>query len=154
MYLRAHFTDRSNEQVLGAALGLSIVLHAVAMAVHFKSPDAMRRPPESQALEVVLLNAKTKEKPAKADVLAQANLDRGGNVDESRRAKTPLPVTKAKDAGKDLAEAQRRTQQLEAQQQRLLAQARDSARRVPAEAPKSAPAEQAPIQPSGRDLAD
>jgi protein TonB len=124
------------------------------MAVHFKSPDAMRWQSQSQTLEVVLLNSKTKEKPAKADVLAQANLDRGGNVDESRRAKTPLPVTRAKEPGKDLAEAQRRMQQLEAQQQRMLAQARESARRVPVEAPKSAPAEQAPVQPSGRDLAD
>ena len=41
----------------------------------------------------MLVNAKTQERPAKADVLAQANLDRGGNVDEPRRAKTPLPVT-------------------------------------------------------------
>ena len=155
MYLRTRFAYGSNERVLGAALGFSIALHAVAMAVHFKSPDAMRWHSESQTLEVVLLNAKTKEKPAKADVLAQANLDRGGNVDESRRAKTPLPVTQAKDRpGKDLAEAQRRMQQLEVQQQRLLAQARDSARRVPAEAPKSAPAEETAVQPSGRDLAD
>jgi protein TonB len=144
----------ANERVLGAALGLSLALHAVAVAVHFKFPDPTRRESQSQPLEVVLLNSRTKEKPAKADVLAQANLDRGGNVDESRRAKTPLPVTQAHDRGKDLAEAQRRMQQLEAQQQRLLAQARDTVRRVPVEAPKSAPAEQAPVQPSGRDLAD
>jgi periplasmic protein TonB len=140
--------------VLGTAIGLSIVLHAVAMAVHFKVPDAMRWKSDSQPLEVVLVNAKTKERPSKADVLAQANLDRGGNVDEERRAKTPLPVAEPRKPGKDLAEAQRRLQQLEAQQQRLLAQARDSAHRVAAEAPKSAPAEPVALQPNGRDLAD
>jgi protein TonB len=140
--------------VLGTAIGLSIVLHAVAMGVHFKVPDAMRWKSESQPLEVVLVNAKTKERPSKADVLAQANLDRGGNVDQERRAKTPLPVAEPRSPGKDLAEAQRRLQQLEAQQQRLLAQARDSAHRVAAEAPKSAPAEQVAMQPNGRDLAD
>jgi protein TonB len=149
-----HLTSSGSDRVLGAAIGLSIVLHAAAMAVHFKLPDAMRWKSESQPLEVVLVNAKTRERPSKADVLAQANLDRGGNVDEDRRAKTPLPVTEPRKPGKDLAEAQRRLQQLEAQQQRLLAQARDSARRVPAEAPKSAPAEQVALQPSGRDLAD
>ena len=47
-----------------------------------------RTPP----LEVALVNAKSKAKPAVADILAQANLDGGGNTDANRRAKTPLPV--------------------------------------------------------------
>jgi protein TonB len=149
-----HLTFAGNDRVLGAALGISIALHVMAMAVHFKVPDAMRWKSESQPLEVVLVNAKTRDKPTKADALAQAHVDRGGNVDQNRRAKTPLPVTEPQNPGKDLAEAQRRTQQLEAQQQRLLAQARESARRVPLETPRSAPAEEAAKQPNGRDLAD
>jgi protein TonB len=149
-----HLTFAGNDWVLGAALGISIALHMMAMAVHFKVPDAMRWKSESQPLEVVLVNAKTRDKPTKADALAQANVDRGGNVDQNRRAKTPLPVTEPQNPGKDLAEAQRRTQQLEAQQQSLLAQARESARRVPLETPRSAPAEEATKQPNGRDLAD
>ena len=132
----------SNDRLLGAALGLSLALHAVVLAVHFKFPDAIRWKADNQALEVVLVNAKTRERPAKAEVLAQANLDRGGNVDEPRRAKTPLPVTRQAE-GKDLADAQRRVQQLEAQQQRLLAQARETERRAPEEPPKSAPAPEA-----------
>ena len=44
------------------------------------------------SLEVALVNAKTVAKPTKADILAQANLDGGGNTDADRRAKTPLPV--------------------------------------------------------------
>jgi periplasmic protein TonB len=143
----------SHDRVLGAALGVSIALHAVAMAVHFKFPNPVR-PAENQALEVVLVNARTKERPAKAEVLAQANLDRGGNVDEDRRAKTPLPVTEPRKPAKDLADAQRRMRELEAQQQRLVAQARDSAQRVPGEPPKPAPSSEAPPLPSGRDLAD
>ena len=144
----------SNDRVLGAALGLSLALHAVALAVHFKIPEAIGRKFESQPLEVVLVNARTKEKPAKAEVLAQANLDRGGNVDEERRAKTPLPVTKPREPGRDLADARRRVQQLEAQQQRLLAQAKESERRATVEPPKTAPAQETPTLPSGRDLAD
>jgi protein TonB len=143
----------SNDRLLGAALGVSIALHAVAMAVHFKFPNLVR-PAENQALEVVLVNSRTKERPAKAEVLAQANLDRGGNVDEDRRAKTPLPATEPRKPAKDVADAQRRMRELEAQQQRLLAQARDSAQRVPAEPPKPAPAPETPPLPSGRDLAD
>ena len=124
-----------NDRVLGAALGLSIALHATLMAVHFKMPDPRARSAD-QPLEVVLVNARTRERPTRADVLAQANLDRGGNVDEERRARTPLPVTEPRKPGKDLAHAQRRVQQLVAQQQRLLAQARESARKVPQEAPR------------------
>ena len=148
MHIRAAGSAGS-DRVLGAALGLSIALHAGLMAVHFSFPDPARWKNENQPLEIVLVNAKTKDKPAKAEVLAQSNLDRGGNVDEDRRAKTPLPVTEPRNPGKDLAAAQRRVQQLEQQQQRLLAQARESARHVPAQAPRPAPAEEPAPQPNG-----
>jgi periplasmic protein TonB len=143
----------SGHRLLGAALGLSIALHATLMAVHFSMPDPRART-ANEPLEVVLVNARTRERPVRADVLAQSNLDRGGNVDEDRRAKTPLPVAEPRKPGKDLADAQRRVQQLEAQQRQLLAQARTSKRRVPEQKPRSAPAEAALAQPSGRDLAD
>jgi len=144
----------SNDRVLGAALGLSILLHAAMLSVHFKFPDALRWKAASQPLEVVLVNATTREKPPKADILAQANLERGGNVDERRRAKTPLPVIEPRRPGKDLADAQRRVQQLEVQQQRLLAQAQDSPSRVPVENPRAERAEQPTPRPAGRDLAE
>jgi len=143
-----------NDRILGAAIGFSIALHITAMSVHFKFPDAMRWKSTSKPLEVVLVNARTKERPTQADVLAQANLDRGGNVDENRQAATPLPVVEPRKPGRDLAEAQRRVQQLEAQQQKLLTQTRRSQAQVPAEAPRQAPAEEPSREQSGRDLAD
>lgn len=147
-------TVSSDDRVLGAALGLSILLHAAMLSVHFRFPDPLHWKAASQPLEVVLVNAKTREKPAKADILAQANLDRGGNVDERRRAKTPLPVTEPLRPGKDLADAQRRVQQLEVQQRRLLAQAQESPSRVPVENPRAERADQPTPHPAGRDLAD
>src|SRR5260221_8710543 len=113
------------DRALGSALALSILLHAVVLSIHFKFPDALRWKSVNTPLEVVLVNAKTRDRPTRADVLAQANLDRGGNVDQDRRAKTPLPVVEPRRPGKDLADAQRRVQQLEAQQQRMLAQERE-----------------------------
>lgn len=141
------------DRVFVAAIGISVVLHAVLLSIHFRFPEGLRWKSASAPLEVVLVNATTREKPAKADVLAQANLDRGGNVDEPRRAKTPLPVTEPRKPGKDLAEAKRRVEQLEAQQQRLLAQAKSQAPSRSTEAQKPAPVE-APPEISGRDLAD
>jgi len=149
-----HLTISRDERVLGAAVGISILLHGALLSMHFKFPDSLRWKSPNQPLEVVLVNAKTRERPSRAEALAQANLDRGGNVDQNRRAKTPLPVTAPRTPGKDLADAKRRVRELEVQQQRLLAQARESAARVPAEAPRPAPSEQPAAQPSGRDLAD
>lgn len=149
-----HFIIDKQDHVLGAALGLSLALHAVLLSVHFKLPDALRWKPSSAPLEVVLVNAKTRERPVKADVLAQANLNRGGTVDERRRAKTPLPVTEPRHPGRDLADAQRRQRSLEAKQQEILAQAREAERRVPAPAPTQPGVEEPGERPSGRDLAD
>jgi periplasmic protein TonB len=144
---------RNGDAVLGAAVGISLALHAGLMAVHFRFPDAARFK-SNQPLEVVLVNAKTRDRPVQAEVLAQANLDRGGNVDERRRARTPLPVTEPRASGRDLADAQRRVRELEAQQRELLATARESPARVPVETPRQEKAEEPAPRLSGRDLAD
>jgi protein TonB len=149
-----HLTISRDERVLGAAVGISILLHGALLSMHFKFPDSQRWKSANQPLEVVLVNARTRERPSRPEMLAQSNLDRGGNVDQNRRAKTPLPVTAPPKPGKDLAEAKRRVRELEVQQQRLLAQARESVARVPAERPRAAPSEQPATQPSGRDMAD
>ena len=144
----------ANDRLLAMAIGTSIVLHAVLLAVHFKFPATPRPQNSEQRMDVVLVNAKTRERPTKAEVLAQANLDRGGNVDERRRARSPLPVTEPKNPGRDFSDAQRRVRELEARQQELLALARQAQAKVAQQPMKSAPAEQAAPQPSGRDLAD
>lgn len=142
--------DRQS-RLLAGCIGVSVILHGILLSVHFRFPDALRLK-VPQPLEVVLVNAKTKDKPTKAETLAQANLDGGGNTDQNRRAKTPLPVTKPDQPGKDLAEAQRRVKELEAQQQRLLTQSKASSVTVPAEAPRQVQAEDPSTQPQGRDL--
>ena len=139
---------------LTLALSLSIVLHAVVLSIHFKLPDIILDKGASLALEVVLVNSKTRAKPAKADVLAQANLDGGGNTDENRRAKTPLPVLKETESGADAKRAMRRVQELEAQQLKMMNQLQAANSVTPAEQPKPAfVAEVPPPQLSGQDLA-
>jgi periplasmic protein TonB len=152
--VRMHFTLARQDRLLGAALGLSLALHAALLSVHFRFPDGLRWKQDSAPLEVVLVNAKTRERPVKADVLAQSNLHRGGTVEENRRAKTPLPVTEPRKPGRDLADAQRQQRALEARQQELLAQARAAQSQVAATAPGQTTLEETGAQPSGRDLAD
>ena len=152
--MRLHFTFVMQDRVLGAAIGLSLALHAALLSMHFKFPDSSRSKQQNASLDVVLVNSKTKERPVKADALAQANLSRGGTVEENRRAKTPLPVTEPRQPGKDLAEAQRRQRTLEAQQAQLLAQARQAQARVAPSAQKQPDIDNPGTQPTGRDLAD
>jgi len=134
------------------ALGASILLHAVALSIHFKLPDIIRDKYGSLPLEVVLVNSKTKANPAKADVLAQANLDGGGNTDENRRAKTPLPVLKEAEPGADAKRAARRVKELEAQQLKMMNQLQSAKSVTSTEQQKAAPTTETP-QASGQDLA-
>ena len=145
--------DRQS-RVLAVSLAASILLHAILLTVHFRFPDAMRWKSASQPLEVVLVNSKTRDKPERAKALAQANLDGGGNSDSRQRATSPLPTTNPKNPGRDLAETRRRQRELEAQQQQLLAQARDARSSVASEAQGRNSSEEPTPQSSGRDMAD
>jgi protein TonB len=143
-----------SQRVFAAALGLSILLHAVLLSIHFRFPDAMQKVSSSQLLEVVLINSKSRSRPVKPDVQAQANLDGGGNTDDNRVAKTPLPVLRESDQGSDVLRAARRVQELEEQQRQLLAKMKqDSAPKTQTSPP--APRTQTEPQPpvSGADLA-
>ena len=92
-----NFSVFKSRDPLSITLALSAVLHLFAIAaVTFEPPDLKIIKDRMPPLEVVLVNAKTKSAPTKADALAQANLDRGGNTDEARQMKTALPPPKTK----------------------------------------------------------
>lgn len=79
----------------GLALALSALAHAILIGgMGFASPGRIQD--RAPTLEVVLVNAKTREAPTKAEALAQSNLDRGGNTEADRRMKSPLPVPKTR----------------------------------------------------------
>jgi protein TonB len=141
-------------RVLYASVATSVVLHALALSLHFRFPDQLRWKSASPPLDVVLVNAKTREKPVRAEVLAQANQDGGGEVAENRRARSPLPATERRKPVRNLAETQRRRQALEAQQQQLLAQAQAARPSVPVEAPREATTQETAPAMSGRELAE
>jgi periplasmic protein TonB len=111
--------ERDPHRVMKFALMASLVVHAVLLSIHFEIPQAIGQASE-KALDVILVNAKHKSAPVKAQAKAQNNLDGGGNVEEDRRAKTPLPPAPRTREGSELAEAQRKVAQLEAMQQQML----------------------------------
>ena len=87
---------------LATFVTLSLALHGVAIAIHFSPFDPRTLLDREPPLEITLVNARSAGKPARADLLAQANLDGGGNTDANRRAKTPLPVTPKELPAKDV----------------------------------------------------
>lgn len=141
----------SDNRRLWLAIAISLAVHGLLMTLHFSFPDASKAMRE-KALDIILVNAKSAKKPTNAQALAQANLDGGGNTDENRRLKTPLPPTQQQTSGTEIERMQRRMRELEVAQQKMLTEAKTAravaAARNEAEQPTPSPSV------SGLDLAE
>ena len=95
---------------LGAAIALSLALHAALLATRFAAPDPVRIASHEPPLEVVLLNATNRVVPPAPDVLAQVSMQAGGEHDRGR-ATSWLPLDRPRADGQtpaartDLADA-------------------------------------------------
>ncbi len=105
---------------------VSVAIHAVLLMVRIAAPEVFEIKRSDPQLDVVLVNSKSAEKPRNATVLAQANLDGGGDHD-AQRATTPLPAQTESKEGDLVRLTQRRIDQLEEEQRRLMTQAREAA---------------------------
>ena len=145
-YARLNQSDR-----LGLVLLISITLHLLAVfGVTFKAPE-MKKSAAATSLEVVLVNSKSSSRPVKADALAQANLDGGGNTDAERRAKSPLPVLDRPQQESEAARKRQQISQLEQQAKLLMTQVK-ATQHVESVSARAKPSE-APEEKSGSDLA-
>jgi len=79
-------TDR-----LGLTLCLAVIVHAVVVLGVTFSPEE-EKPPRYEPLDITLVQ-KQSEAPEEADYLAQADLEGGGNSEETERPSTPVPAT-------------------------------------------------------------
>ena len=139
---------------LFSAIAVSVLGHAtILVGIGIVAPETFRFRPTDPGLEVILVNAKHDKKPIKAEALAQADLDGGGNADDGR-AKSPLPDMHKSDDGENIKVAQRRIAELEEEQEKMLAQAIN---RTPFVAPpitdKDKPTDP-PVRPNGVDKID
>lgn len=124
---------------LQIALGISIAVHAVLLTVRFVDPEGFNRIFQDTPLEVILVNAKTTEKPdpSKVQAIAQHTLAGGGDADKGR-ATTPLPASALTEMGDSPEDAQRKIEALQEQQMMLLAQVRRQLAALPPPDPKQA----------------
>ena len=138
-------------RLLANALVGSVVLHMIVLAIRFspfQMPAFDRNAPQ---LEVALVNAKSTSKPSNAELLAQANLEGGGNTDTNRRAKSPLPVLPRDSEKTDLSVATQKVEELEKQAREMMTQLQARAAVTP---PVTKPTEvqEAPELPSATEL--
>ncbi|HXE21283.1 MAG TPA: TonB C-terminal domain-containing protein [Rhodoferax sp.] len=122
---------------LQLALGASIAVHAALLTVRFVDPEGFNRVFKDTPLEVVLVNARSAERPDKAQAIAQFSLAGGGDADKGR-ATTPLPPSALTDMGDANDEAQRRIEAMQEQQTVMLAQVRKLLAALPPADPREA----------------
>jgi protein TonB len=142
--------DERGNRLLAWAIAVSIAIHATLLVVKFAPFDLQKMFDRGPPLEVALVNAKSKSKPTKADILAQANLDGGGNTGEERRAKTPLPVLPKDSATSELNATTAQVDQVQQKMQELLTQLKGTP--APAPAPKPSEASERTDLPSTSEL--
>ena len=81
---------------LGMTLLIAVIVHAVfILGVSFKPELVNSTENKHPPIEIVLVHQRSEKAPAKAELLAQANLEGGGNTDDKVRptspASTPIP---------------------------------------------------------------
>jgi len=84
-------TDR-----LGMTLLIAVIVHAIViLGVSFKPELVHSTEDKHPPIEIVLVHQRSEKAPEKAELLAQANLEGGGNTDDKVRptspASTPIP---------------------------------------------------------------
>ena len=140
--------------LLVAAFAISLVLHGLLLLIQFRLPDS--KPVRDKGLEVVLVNTRHAKAPDKPEVLAQTNVDGGGNTEQNVRPSTPLPPQPTRRDGDALVEAKRRTPEPVRDQKQVIT--REKAPAKVAAAPKKVeqplPKPEPPPQLSGLDLLD
>lgn len=121
--LGGYLSSQTNRMVV--AIVASMLLHVIILfGVTFQFPQP-KFDKVASSLEVVLVNNKTLTKPKETELLAQDNLDGGGNTDADRRAKTPFPVLPKSKPVIDNNVAQQKVKQLEQEAKKLMAAVSD-----------------------------
>ena len=124
---------------LQLTLGVSVALHAALLSVRFIDPEGFHRVFQDTPLEVILVNARSSDRPDpdKAQAMAQFALAGGGEAAQGR-ATSPLPYSALTSIGNDFEAAQQKMDAMQEQQTQLLAQLRQQIAALPPPDPRAA----------------
>ena len=102
------------------ALALSVAAHAGLLLMNVAAPQFSERVFRDTPLEVILVNARSSQRPTQAQAIAQATLAGGGEA-AAGRATTPLPPSLEAESGEHSDNARAQVERMQQQQQQLLA---------------------------------
>ena len=120
---------------LQIALGVSVLVHAAVFTLRIVDPEGFNRVFEDTPLEVVLVNAHSNEKVEHAQAIAQRSLAGGGEA-EKGRATSPLPPSALTSFGDAEDDEQKKIDEMQEQQQIMLAQIKSKLAAMPPTDPK------------------
>jgi periplasmic protein TonB len=126
-----------NLSTLSIALTASMLVHAALLTLRFVDPERFDRIFQDTPLEVILVNAKSGEKPPSPKAIAQASLAGGGNLDAGR-ATTPLPNSALTSIGDATEDMQLKLQTMQEQQMLMLSKIKEQLAALPPPDPKIA----------------
>ncbi|HYR24843.1 MAG TPA: TonB family protein [Aquabacterium sp.] len=116
--------------LLSICLGGSVLAHVGLFSFRLVDPEGFNRMFQDTPLEVILVNAGSDSAPEKAQALAQLNLAGGGEADQGR-ATSPLPPSPDNETGEALEQTTRMIEQMQREQQQLLAMVRNELAALP-----------------------
>lgn len=144
---------RSAHARLELALLVSLSVHILVVLALSGVHVPIKFDPVEPELSVELVNARTQEAPQKPEILAQHNLDGGGNTDADRRVRTPLPATR-RAPDPDVSLNMRRPQTREIEPAPVMTQSHEPAPAVaaPEARPRLDPQPDSPAMPTAADI--
>jgi protein TonB len=108
------------DKLLPLALGISLTVHAAALAIRLSPPEAIDRLVRDAGLEVILVNTNSDEKaPVKPKAIAQTHLAGGGET-ANNRSTSPLLNSPATRSGQADDQVQQKLSDKEREQAELL----------------------------------
>jgi protein TonB len=116
--------QRASHRTLQWALAISLSVHAALLTLRFAAPETFKRVFEDAPMEVILVNARSQEKPDKAQALAQTSMAGGGQTSQTLIATSPLPPALQSEDGHDISDLQQKIEALKVQQFKMLTQLR------------------------------
>jgi protein TonB len=123
--------------LLQVCLGVSAALHIGLFSFRLVDPEGFNKAFKDSPLEVILVNSGSEAAPDKAQALAQQNLAGGGEADDPQRATSPLPPSPDNETGDALEQTARMIEQMQQEQQALLAQVKNELSALPPPQPNA-----------------
>jgi protein TonB len=129
------YPHKPSHRALLWAIGLSALVHAGLLTLKWAAPATFDRIFETQTLEVVLVNSRSRNAPDTPLALAQVNLAGGGQVPGTTLQSSPYTANALDQSGQELKQLEKKIEVLKNEQLRLIQQLKQELFQLNSQAP-------------------